>query len=133
MTDIDPPAHIRLRPGDGPFWLAVLQSRETGQWLDVELAHAAHLARCHADIERIGARLAAEGDVIENHRGSAMLNPSHRVLELLTRRAMAMTRLLHLHGRACGNAEDRHKRRAAETASRAALEGFAAEGGLIAH
>ena len=132
MTDIDPPAHVRLRPGDRPFWLAVLQAREGGRWDGVDLIHAANLARCHADIERIGAALVTEGDLIRNSRGSLMLNPQHHVLEMLTRRAMATTRLLGLHGRAIGNAEDRGKRRAAEAAARTALEGFAAEGDLVA-
>ncbi len=131
MIDLEPPNHVRLRPGDRPFWLAVLQAREGGRWDGVDLIHSANLARCHADIERIGAALVTEGDLIRNRRGSLMLNPRHRVLEMLTRRAMATTRLLGLHGRASGNAEDRGKRRAAEAAARIAMEGFAAEGGLV--
>ncbi len=57
---------------------------------------AAQLARCQADIESESARLDAEGAVIENQRGTPIMNPRHSVLEQLARKELALMRAITL-------------------------------------
>ena len=106
---VDPPAHIELRDGDRPFWDSVVRAREASTWSQNDLELAANLARCKADIERLGHEITAEGDVIENARGTQIVNPKHALLETLSRRAVALTRLLHIHPEATVTAKDRAK------------------------
>ena len=42
---------------------------------------------------RLEGEMEGEGDVIENARGTMVMNPKHQVLEMLSRRSMAITRL----------------------------------------
>lgn len=51
--DLSPPAHIRFRSGDWPFWDAVIAERAKSEWSAADLVVAANLARAMADAERI--------------------------------------------------------------------------------
>ena len=102
-----PPAHVHLRPCDEPFWLSIVRARARRNWTDVDLENAANLARCKSDVERLQREITAEGDVILNQRGTPVVNPKHTLLETLTRRAMALSRMLHVHAEATvGKSED---------------------------
>ena len=92
---IRPPAHVKLREGDLPFWEAVVRSRARDEWTPADLVVAAQLSRCQADIEREQATLDVEGSVIDN-AGRPMLNPRSAVADMLARREMAQ---LHRHMR----------------------------------
>jgi hypothetical protein len=94
---LEPPPAVKLRADDRPIWDAVVRARSRSEWSDVDLMHAANLTRCLTDIERISAEITAEGDTLENARGTCVANPKHALLETLSRRAVALTRLLHLH------------------------------------
>lgn len=99
-ADIEAPAHIHLREGDIPFWSAIVRARARETWTDVDLNHAANLARCQADIERIQGELDEEGDTLTNDRGTVVLNPKHQLLETLSRRSIALARTLQVHAMA---------------------------------
>ena len=108
---LSPPRHVKLRPGDRPFWTNIVRARARDTWTDVDLAKAANLARCQADIERVSQELAEEGDVINNQRGTPIVNPKHNLLETLTRRELALSRALHVHAEATvGKSEDAAKK-----------------------
>lgn len=124
--DIKPPAHVTLRDGDLPYWTAVVRARAREVWTDADLIHAGNLARCMADIERLQTEIGAEGDVIENARGTPVANPKHALLEVLSRRAIAITRLIGVNprgqnsqaardGAVAKHAEDEAKAALAET------------------
>ncbi len=66
------------------------------QWAQVDLLHAANLARCLADIESNRRLMLREGMVIQAPSGPRV-NPRHGLLETLNRRAIALTRVLQLH------------------------------------
>jgi hypothetical protein len=118
---IDPPAHVNLRDGDRPFWDAVICARARDSWNDSDLATAANLARCKADIERVQREIDDEGDTLVNDRGTVVLNPKHSLLEVLSRRAMALSRMLHVHAEATvGKSEDASKSLGAEKKAKAA-------------
>jgi hypothetical protein len=112
---LKPPAHVKLRPGDEPFWNAVVCARARDTWNDVDLSKAANLARCQADIERITIELISEDDVVLNSKGTLVVNAKHTLLETLTRREIALSRAIHVHAEATvGKSEDASKRLDAE-------------------
>lgn len=80
-----------------PFWNAITRARMAAEWAPNDLLHVANLARCSADIERIAKQLAEEGDTLTNAKGTPVPNPLHAVLDTLTGRSMALTRVLQLH------------------------------------
>jgi hypothetical protein len=94
---IRPPKHIHLRDGDMPFWNSVVCARPRESWNDADLEIAANLARTKADIERIQQELDEEGDTLVNERGTVHTNPKHNILEVLSRRAVALSRITHVH------------------------------------
>lgn len=119
LGPLEPPPHVTLRDRDRPFWNAIMQARARDTWNTADLAHAANLARTQADIERLQAEVDAEGDVTFNAAGSPVLNPKHKLLETLSRRAVAVARMLHVHAEATvGKSEDASKALANERAAR---------------
>ena len=89
---IAPPEGVSLRLQDQPFWEAITQARPRATWTDVDLMHAASLARTMADIELLQDKLNKEG---YTHGDS--IYPAFGVIEKLTRRALALSRQLHVH------------------------------------
>jgi hypothetical protein len=59
---------------------------------------AGQLARCQADIEHESKLLDDESSVLENARGTMVMNPRVSVLEQLARREMALMRTLRMGG-----------------------------------
>lgn len=92
LGTLPPPAHVSLPDGALPFWEALMRNRPRHRWNDADLANAAVVARAQADIERLSAEIADEGDVIGDK-----LNPKHRLLETLSKRVVSLSRLLHVH------------------------------------
>lgn len=102
---LEPPEHVTLPTAARPFWLAIMENRPRHRWNEVDLANAAVMARAQADVERLHAEIAVEGDVI-----AGQLNPKHRLLETLARRVVALARVLHVHPEATeGRARDAGK------------------------
>ena len=127
---LEPPAHVRLREGDRPFWDSIVMARARDRWDTADLEIAGNLARCKADIERLQSEIDKEGDTIENARGTMVMNPKHTLLETLSRRAVALSRMLHVHAEAKqGPAEKQGK---ALTAEKNARETVKSKGNLIA-
>jgi hypothetical protein len=121
LSVIDPPAHVTLREGDLPFWQSIVRARAASSWNQADLEQAANLARCKADIERLQAEITDQGDIIENDRGTQVINPRHSLLEVLSRRSVALSRMLHVHAEATqGESREQAKRAAPEVEARAA-------------
>lgn len=95
LGPINPPGHVSLREGDRPFWNAIVTSRARDTWSETDLCTAGNLARTQADVETLQARLDLEGYILE---GKA--NPVAALVETLTRRAVALSRVLHVHAEA---------------------------------
>ena len=113
LGPLDPPAHVTLRDGDRPFWNSIMLARARDTWTAIDLTTAATLARCQADIEKLQTDLDAAGYLIE---GKA--NPLCAVIETLTRRAVALSRALHVHAEATvGRSADAAKALANERAA----------------
>ena len=128
---ITPPAHVKLREGDEPFWEAVLCARARDEWGNADLVVAAQLARCLHDVEREQLLLDSEGTVVPNERGTPVVNPRVSVLEQYARREMALMRTLRMGGRIAGDARDESGRRKIERQS-SAIRGELVADGLLA-
>lgn len=90
-----------------------MRARAYDSWNAADLETAANLARCKSDIERLQREVDAEGDVIENARGTMVMNPKHTLLETLSRRSVALSRMLQVHAEATqGRSRDTGKRTA---------------------
>ena len=60
---IDPPAHVRLRDGDRPFWDGIVRARARDEWCESDLVVAAQLARREMALMRtlrMGGRVAGD-------------------------------------------------------------------------
>lgn len=109
--DIAPPEHVQLRDIDMPFWYALVRARVKDSWNTVDLQHAANLARCQADIERIQQEILEEGDTLTNDRGTVVLNPKHSLLETLSRRSIALSKHIQVHAVATVGESDKQRGR----------------------
>lgn len=122
------PDCVKLKPIDIPFWEAIMRARTRDEWTDADLIAAAQLARCQREIERESEALEAEGSVIENQRGTQIMNPRHSVLEQLSRRQLALMRSLRISGASTGERkEDLIKARRVQQSAERALGEIADE------
>ena len=103
-----PPEHVYIRDCDKPYWSSIVGARDYNSWTVTDLEQAANLARCKADIDRLSRELEQEGDTLENARGTMVVNPKHQLLETLSRRSVALSRMLHVHAEATVG-ESRHQ------------------------
>lgn len=113
-----PPAHCKMRPGDEPFWTGIILARAYDEWTEADLVVAAQLCRTQRDIEDQQQALDTEGTVMENARGTMVMNPRVTVLEQLARREMALMRTLRMGGKVAGDQRDEAGTRKTERESR---------------
>lgn len=115
LGPLDPPDHVHLRDGDRPFWDAIILARARDTWTFIDLTIAANLARSQADIEKLQADIDVEGYLSEKGR----VNPKATVLETLSRRVVALARMVHVHAEATqGKSEQAGKALATEKKAR---------------
>lgn len=117
---LSPLRHTKLRPQDRPFWRGIVRARARDEWTDANLVVAAQLARCQADIETQQGLLDTEGSILENARGTAVMNPRVTVMEQLARREMALMRTLRMGGELAGDPRDEAARRRVQQQAEAA-------------
>lgn len=130
MGPLMPPAHVQISAAAMPDYIAVVRARARDEWSEMDLIVAAQLAECVARQREHDALLLAEGDVIENAKGTMVANPRVSILEQLARRQMAYMRSLQMGGRVPGTAGDKRVKqqgRALERQARAAHQEAADE------
>ena len=88
-----PPAHIEFPDEAMPYWLAIMRNRPRDRWNELDLANAAELAMLHDDMACLRRSIRLLGDVLEDGKP----NPAHRLLDNAGRRAIALSRMLHVH------------------------------------
>ena len=101
-----PPPHCVLIPIAVPLWSVLMRTREYSAWTEVDLEHAVNLATTLADLERLRRELLDQPDITVNPRnGLERISPLHQLVDMLTKRAISLSRLLHVHPEATvGNA-----------------------------
>lgn len=123
LMQIEPPAWVSVPAGAMPFWYSITQARAAERWNQTDLEAAAELARTKYNIERLQSELEIEGDIIKNDRGTPIVNPKHSLLETLTRRLIALSRMLQVHAEATqGKSREQVKVNKAQDAARDAME-----------
>lgn len=110
--DLSPPAHIKIRKGDLPFWDAVIAEKPKSEWTESDLVVAGNLARAMADAERVAGYSVIGGGNINR---KALLE-TVEVSDKLARRIVTLRRALGLDNRA-KNGEQRDVNRRREHAS----------------
>ena len=100
LGEIEPPEHVNVPEGARPFWKSITSARAADRWNDADLESAGELARTKWNIERLNIEIAKEGDTILNQKGTMIVNPKHNLLETLTRRMVALSRMLQVHAEA---------------------------------
>ncbi|MDP2768408.1 MAG: terminase [Giesbergeria sp.] len=89
LPPLEPPAHVLVPAAARPFWDAIVLARPRDTWNPVDLASAANLARCQADIEVLQQQVDAAGFIVDGK-----INPACELLEKMSRRALALTRAI---------------------------------------
>jgi hypothetical protein len=110
--DLSPPASVKLRRGDRPFWDAVVAEKPKSEWTDADLVVAANLARAMSDAEKIAAFPVDRGGNVE----IAALISTIELSDKLARRIVTLRRALGLDNRA-KNGEQRDVNRRREHAA----------------
>ena len=114
LGPLQPPAHVRLRDCDRPFWNAIVTARPRDTWTDADLVLAGNLARAYADMETLQESIERDGMLVEGK-----INPACDLLDKMTRRALATGRQLMVATIATvGKAQDIHKGAALERSAR---------------
>jgi hypothetical protein len=84
-----------LYASDKTYWDAIMIARLPQQWANVDLLHAANLARCLADIDANHKEARREGAMVDSPAG-LKINPRLQLIDTLNRRAVLLTRVLQL-------------------------------------
>ncbi|MCI1143156.1 hypothetical protein MOP88_13995 [Sphingomonas sp. WKB10] len=107
--DLSPPAHIKIRKGDLPFWDVIIAEKPKSEWTESDLVVAANLARAMADAERVAGYSVVGGGNINR---KALLE-TVEISDKLARRIVTLRRALGLDNRAKnGEQRDVERRRA---------------------
>ena len=93
LGPLEPPAHIDFPESALPHWLTIMEARARDRWLPIDLANAAELAMLYDDMARLRAAIRLDGDVREDGKP----HPAHKLLDTAGRRAIALSRMLHVH------------------------------------
>jgi hypothetical protein len=127
----EPPPWIHLPDEALPVWESIVRARDYTSWTAIDLEHAANLACALADLERLRRETRAEGDTLRNERGTMVVNPKHSLMETLSRRSVALSRMLHVHAEAT-TGESRHQKQRSQKQRELSQAIDATDDGLIA-
>lgn len=126
-SDLEPPPECGLTDRDLIFWRRIVRTRAREEWSESDLAFAAQLARCHADIEDAQRVFRETGFSLMNGRGTPVANPVAQALHAMTNRALAIARHLQLDAASKNGGSD--KVSALRTAEREARKAIAEAAG----
>lgn len=105
LKGTEPPDCVTIKDHERPFWDIVINAK--AQWSEVDLIHAAGLARALAAIEHESKLLAEEGCVFKKKNGDDKLNPRIRALQALITLSLNYSVKIQVHAVATtGRIED---------------------------
>lgn len=128
---IEPPAHVRFRERDWPFWDSIISEFARVEWTDHTLELAALLARAISDLEMEQEMMRREGSILMNikmvpvepgnpEKGEkevvtgSYVNPRKQIIDMHSKNILAWRRSLSLHARVKnGEPREQGKRRGA--------------------
>lgn len=94
---IAPPAHSELPDSVLPFWVSVVSAKTRRAWTDHDLEIAVDLAWCKYKSKKLMLELEHEEDVVPGASGALIVNPKHKVLDTLVKRARMLAAHLQVH------------------------------------
>lgn len=137
LVTIQPPEHCQLHAGAEAFYNAIIESRDASMWNDVDLSRAVTLANYQVMIRDNTERLLAEGEVIQNDRGTPIMSPRFSVVNTLTRLEISLSKALQTDAASTqGESRAVAKRNKASAEVRAVVESLPHDGlipGLSKH
>ena len=96
-----------LSPAALEFWPIVIDAKRRSAWTDSDLVIACNLCRDLDLVEKLNARLDAEGYTLVNEdSGRVYPHPASTMLDQASRRVLAATRSLQIHSLATGGRTD---------------------------
>lgn len=122
LGDPTPPGHVQISADALDDYRAIVRARARDEWTEYDLIVAAQMAECIAKQRDYDARVALDGEVIKNDRGTLVANPMVGMLERLAGRQLAYTRILQMGGRVPGTAGDKRKKQAGRQLERTARD-----------
>lgn len=128
--EIEPPAHVRFRKRDYPFFDSVIAEFAKVEWTDHTIELAALLARAISDLEMEQDMMRREGAILEKYQmvpvpntdpvemkkevTGTYINPRKQLIDMHSKNILAWRRSLSLHARVKdGEPRDQAKRRTA--------------------
>ncbi len=133
FKEIEPPAHVKLRKAEMPFWDSVIDEFALTEWTNHTLEMAAYLTRYLYDLDLEQRKMRKEGSILERKQiipaikdketkqvikeaevivTSTYINPRKQIIDTYTKNIIALRRNLSLHARATeGETRDVQKRR----------------------
>jgi hypothetical protein len=130
MRGIEPPAHVRLKKRDYPFFDSIIAEFAKVEWTDHTLELAALLARAISDLEMEQDMMRREGSILKNIKlvpiepgnpdagekevvTGTYVNPRKQIIDMHSKNILAWRRSLSLHARVKdGEPRETQKRRA---------------------
>lgn len=100
LAAVDLPEHVRLEPGDLPYWEGVLAEFPRNEWSQHQLELAAMLARAMADLHREQTALRNEGSVVATASGTVKSNPRSQSVTAAAALVLSIRRSLAMNARA---------------------------------
>lgn len=101
MVTVELPAGVELRSDDEfVIWEQFTRARAREDWRDMDLILLAKVVKMEADIRKYQQALDQETIVIENKRGTPIVNPLLSVIDGLERRQLAVIRSMSLNQQA---------------------------------
>lgn len=101
-----PPTYMPLSDAAWLFWPAIIATRASSDWGDIELVLAAQLAECQAQMESEREILKGESSVETNAFGVSKPNPRIAVIQTYCTRQLALMRSLRMGGKPAGEPRD---------------------------
>jgi len=126
------PAHLTVQDCDRPYLDEILKARPLVTWNDADLTLALTCAQERADAQRLRQEIRAEGETITNVAGNVVANPKVTLLDGCVRRAVALSRMLHVHAEATtGRSQEQPNKGKTQRAVEAAMAAVQSDDDLI--
>ena len=129
----DLPHGVVLSESERASWEGIIKVRLKESWNDVDLRHSVNLAKTLCKIEELQEVIASEPDIVEDHKGKQSVNPNYKLYDMLTKQAVALSRIIQVHTTATyGDADKTRSKNSTAYKARMAAESVQDDDGLLA-
>lgn len=129
----DLPQGISLTDAEKASWEGIVKVRLKSSWNDVDLRHSVNLAKTLCKIEALLEVLTNEPDVIVDSKGKPSINPNYKLYDMLTKQAIALSRIIQVHTTATyGDSDKTRSKNSTAYKARMAAEAVKDDDGLLA-